>query len=146
MTWPEDFLLHAKDQLGRAYGCKSTFLELAGLIQPFLTIPEILQGREVLFLVDNLAVVYGWENRCIKNDLSASILIRAMHIVAAYLGCIAHVQHLPRMSTEAAQLADRLSRKSTTTDDDLRRIRHATATASQSGTGQDYPELQQLKR
>jgi hypothetical protein len=129
MTWPEEFLLHAKDQLGRAYGCKSTFLELAGLIQPFLTIPEILQGREVLFLVDNLAVVYGWENRCIKNDLSASILIRAMHIVAAYLGCIAHVQHLPRMSTEEAQLADRLSRKSTTTDEDLRRIRHAVSPA-----------------
>jgi hypothetical protein len=114
LTWPQFLLLHAKDQLGRAYGCKSTFLELVGLIQPLLTIPDRLQGREVVFMVDNLAVVYGWANGYIKNDLSASVLIRALHIISAFLGCIVHIQHLPRMSTPAAKLADRLSRRNTT--------------------------------
>jgi hypothetical protein len=94
LTWPQFLLLHAKDQLGRAHGCKSTFLELVGLIQTLLTIPDRLQGREVVFLVDNLAVVYGWANGYIKNDLSASVLLRALHIILAfldtsntYLGC-----------------------------------------------------------
>jgi hypothetical protein len=90
-------------------------LELVGLIQPLLTIPDRLQVcREVVFMVDNLAVVYGWANGYIKNDLSASVLIRALHIISAFWGCIVHLQHLPRMSTPAAKLADRLSRRNTT--------------------------------
>ncbi len=59
LTWPNFLLLHSTDQLGLAYGCKSTFLELVDLMQPLLTIPIRLQGRELLFLMDNIAMVNG---------------------------------------------------------------------------------------
>jgi hypothetical protein len=70
-------------------------------------------------------VVYGWENRSVKNDQSASVLLRALHIISVFLGCTIHVMHLPRMSTPSARLADRLSRRRTTTAFDQRRIRRA---------------------
>jgi len=125
VTWPTFLLLHARDERDKAYGCKSTTLELVGLLLPILTIPHVLQGREVCLHVDNIAAVYGWENRGVKNDTSASVLLRALHIISSYLGCTVHVLHLPRMSTPVARLADRLSRRRTTTYLDKRRIRRA---------------------
>jgi hypothetical protein len=125
VTWPTHLLLHAQDELGKAYGCKSTTLEMIGVMLPLLTVPHLLRGRELCLYVDNIAVVYGWQNRGVKNDLSASVLIRALHIIAAFLGCHVHVLHLPRMSTPNARLADRLSRRQTTTQIDSRRIRQA---------------------
>jgi hypothetical protein len=123
VTWPTHLLLHAQDELGKAYGCKSTTLEMIGVMLPLLTVPHLLRGRELCLYVDNIAVVYGWQNRGVKNDLSASVLIRALHTIAAFLGCHVHVLHLPRMSTPNARLADRLSRRQTTTQIDSRRIR-----------------------
>jgi len=125
VTWPAYLLLKARDEKKRPYGCKSTTLELVGLILPILTVPHLLQGKELCFHVDNLATVYGWENRAVAKDSSASVLIRSLHLIATYLGCIVHVHHLPRMSDTHARLADRLSRKSTTTSRDRARIRHA---------------------
>jgi len=125
ITWPAYFLLKAKDEKKRAYGCKSTTLELIGVLLPILTVPHLLQGREICLHVDNLATVYGWENRAVAKDSSASVLIRALHLIATFLGCIVHVTHLPRMSSPNARLADRLSRKCTTTGRDKAKIRHA---------------------
>jgi hypothetical protein len=56
---------------------------------------------------------------------TASVFVRALHLISTYLGCRVHVLHLPRMSTPDARLADRLSRKHTTTTWDRRRIRGA---------------------
>jgi len=125
VTWPTHLLLHARDELGKAYGCKSTTLEMVGVMLPLLTVPHLLLGRELCLYVDNIAVVYGWQNKGVKNDLSASVLIRALHIIAAFLGCHVHILHLPRMSTPNARLADRLSRRQTTTFIDSRRVRTA---------------------
>ena len=125
VTWPAYLLLKARDEKNRAYGCKSTTLELVGLILPIITVPHLLQGKEVCFHVDNLATVYGWENKGVAKDSSASVMIRSLHLIATYLGCIVHVRHLPRMSDTNARLADRLSRKSTTTGRDRARIRRA---------------------
>jgi len=125
VTWPTHLLLEAKDELDKAYGCKSTTLEMVGIMLPLLTVPHLLQGKEICLHVDNIAVVYGWQNKGVKNDLSATVLIRALHIIAVFLGCKVHVQHLHRMSTPDARLADRLSRQQSTTRDDSRRIRNA---------------------
>ncbi len=56
--------------------------------------------------------VKGWHT-CIY-----SILIRALHLISAYLGCIIYFCYLQRMSTWDAKLADRLSRESTTSTED----------------------------
>jgi hypothetical protein len=113
------------DEKGKAYGCKTATSELVGILLPFLTIPDLLQGRSVRLQVDNSAAVYGWLNKQIKNDTTASILIQALHIILHFLECTTHVEHLPRLSTCAARLADRLSRKSSTTKKDVKTIRKA---------------------
>ena len=125
ITWPSFLLLSARDSIDHAYGCKSPTLEAIALALPFLCCPEKLVGREVLLLTDSEAVVFGWESRKIANDESASIIIRTVHLVAAFLGCWVTVQHLPRVSTPAARLADRLTGKSTTTMADLKSIQFA---------------------
>ena len=125
VTWPEKFLLEARDAKDHAYGCKSPTLEVIALILPFLCCPETLLDKEVLLLTDNEPVVYGWDSLKIANDESASIFIRTLHIISFYLGTRITVQHLPRMSTQSACLADRLTRSSTTGTEEQAAVRMA---------------------
>lgn len=115
LTWPDFFLYSARDSKDHAYGCKTTTLEVIAMILPFLCIPHQLRGTHVLLLTDNLPLVYGWESRHVVHDVSASIFIRAIHMISFYLGTQVDVLHLPRNSTHSARLADALTRKSTTT-------------------------------
>jgi hypothetical protein len=50
----------------------------------------------------------------IKKDEYASIFIRAITLISGYLGSVVHTMHTPRRSTWEAELADNLSRQSTT--------------------------------
>jgi hypothetical protein len=59
-------------------------------------------------------VVFGWEKRVAKGDVEASVLLRALHEIEAFLPCKIYVQHVPRVSNEWASLADALSRESST--------------------------------
>lgn len=114
VSWPDNFLFTDRDSKDHAYGCKSTTLEIIALILPFLCIPQLIAGKNITLLTDNEAVVYGWESRRVNNDVSASIFMRSLHLISFYLGNNISILHLPRMSTPAAELADALSRKSTT--------------------------------
>jgi len=111
LVWPEELLTSRTDCDGKSFGSKSTFLESVGLMLPFLAFPGLLAGRHVCFKVDNIAVVYGWQNGQVKFDRYASEVLRAVHLAASYLGCQLYVQHVPRMSSELAELADELSRR-----------------------------------
>jgi len=53
----------------------------------------------------------------------ATILIRALHLISAYLGTQIHVSHLPRKSTWDALLVDRLSREKSTTSQDKKLLK-----------------------
>jgi hypothetical protein len=77
----------------------------------------------VLFKVDCFGTIFGMWNGSSKGDKIASILIRAAHLIAAYLECTMHVQHLPRMSNWGAEVTDRLSRKATTTVQDRKLVK-----------------------
>jgi hypothetical protein len=111
--WPVSFLLHARDSQDHAYGCKSTTLEAIGLLLPFLCCPSHLANRDIVLFTDNEALVYGWQSRRVRHDVSASIFIRAIHLISAFLNCTVLVRHLPRLSTPTAILADALTRSST---------------------------------
>jgi hypothetical protein len=115
IIWPRVFLLEHRDNSDHAYGCKSSTLEVIGLILPFLCCPQNLINRQVTLYTDNEALVYGWEKRRVPHDNSASIFIRTLHIISAYLGTSVEIRHLPRMSSPSAILTDALTR-STTTD------------------------------
>jgi hypothetical protein len=70
-----------------------------------------------------LGTIYGMMNKAAKGDSSASVFIRAAHLIAAYLECTMHVQHLPRVSDWGAEVTDRLSRSSTMTCQDRKLVR-----------------------
>ena len=122
IRWSSYLLTEAMDSKGCAYGCKSATLEAVGLLLPFVTIPGRLRNKAVRLQVDNISLVYGWVNKHQKNDTSASILIRSIHIIAVMLNCMVEVEHLPRVTSPAAILADNLSRTSTTTAADRRAV------------------------
>jgi len=65
-------------------------------------------------LTDNEALVFGWEKRRVPHDVTASILLRTLHIISAFLGASVEIRHLPRMSTPSAEMADALTRSTTT--------------------------------
>ena len=125
VTWPENLLLHARDSRDHAYGCKSPTLEAVAMILPFLCCPEHLLGKEIRLLTDNESIVFGWESRKLPNDESASIIMRSLHLISHFLGTLVTVQHLPRMSTRSAVLADKLSRQETTGPEELREVQGA---------------------
>ena len=113
--WPES-ILTGQDEKGADFASKMTTLELVGLFLPLLTVPQIIQGRNIVLGVDNVSVVFGWENGSVKGDLTASALIRALHLVACFLECRIFARHVPRLSSPASLLADSLTRASTTRD------------------------------
>jgi hypothetical protein len=124
LTWPPSFLLHARDNSDHAFGCKSTTLEAIAMLLPFLCCPSTLSNRDVVLLTDNEALIYGWSARRVKNDVTASILIRAIHLISSFVGCAVTIRHLPRLSTPLATLADALTRTSSTTPTHLAAIAH----------------------
>jgi hypothetical protein len=123
LFWPSDVIRSHKDNRERNLGTKTTTLEFLGIIIPFLLIPKQVLCRHVIVKVDNSACYYGWLNKNTPNDELASVLIRALHMISAFLECTVHIKHLPRNSNWEAQLVDRLSREETTTEWDRKLLR-----------------------
>jgi len=117
--WPAG-MCNKLDEKGARLGSKSMMLEMVGLLAPLLLIPESLANSHVVLNVDNMGCYFAWVNQGASGDRYASILVRAMVLICAYLSITIHVNHLPRMSSWEARICDRLSRKSTTTDHDRR--------------------------
>jgi hypothetical protein len=117
LLWPKIFL-EKEDRHGAKFGQKTTTLEFIGILLPFLLIPERLAGKYVVVKVDNIACYFAWVNRHSAGEETASIFVRALHLITEWLKCDVHIEHLPRMSNWEAQVADRISRKSSTSKQD----------------------------
>ncbi len=89
-------------------------MEQIGILLPFLLIPEKLANQHIIFRTDNIACVFGHQNRLMKGDESASIFIRTVHLICAYLGSMVHMEHTPRCSDWGSTVADKLSRATAT--------------------------------
>ena len=113
LSWPERLLTSERDEKGVFYGSKSTMLESVGLLLPLLAFPEEVAGRNLIFMIDNIAVLYGWNRGYVKNDRAASEVLKSVTYLAAFLGVKIHVRHVPRMTDSLAQMADELSQKDT---------------------------------
>ena len=118
-VWSKDFLL-AVDTKGIKYGDKSTTLEAIGLLMPMILNPSFFRNQHVVVRIDNLGVVWGVLNKKAKEDSTATVIIRCILLLSAYLECKLHVEHQPRVSDWGSRLADRLSRLSSTSDSDHR--------------------------
>ena len=85
-SWPEQLLTELKDEKGRFFGCKSTTLESVGILLPLLAFPEKVTGRNLIFRIDNIAVMYGWQHRYVKNDGTALEILKSAQYLGAFLG------------------------------------------------------------
>ena len=65
----------------------------------------------MVFMIDNMAVLYGWYKGHVSNDESASEVLKCVHYLSRMLGTTVNVEYVDRVSTEMAKLADELSRK-----------------------------------
>ena len=101
-------------------GSKTTPLEFLGILLPFMVRPELVANKHVVVKVNNINCFYDWINRKTSGGIMALILIRALHVISAYLSCIAHVEHLPRKSSWDATVEDRLLREKTTLKCDVK--------------------------
>jgi len=123
LVWPKNFILLATDEWGVRFGDKTTTLETIGLLLPMILCPHLFKNQHIVMKVDCLGTVFGMKNRAAKGDISASVFIRAVYLIAAYLECVLHVDHLPRISDWGAEVVDRMSRRSTTTRQDDKKLR-----------------------
>jgi hypothetical protein len=112
--WPKKFITEMKDYKGVRFGDKTSTLEQIAILLPFLLIPEKLKNQHIVIRTDNIACVFGHQNRLMKGDECASIFIRCVHLISAFLGSVVHVEHLPRCSNWESSTADSLSRQKTT--------------------------------
>lgn len=121
--WDDLMINTLKDNKGTDIGSKSTTLEMVGLVIPLLLVPEKLVNSHVVFKVDNLGCFFAWENKFVKNDMLASILLKTSLLITSYLGTTVFVRHLPRLLSWEGRLVDRLSRSSTSTRHDMNLVR-----------------------
>ena len=112
--WDKEMITEKKDGKGARYGAKTTTLEMIGLVIPFLMIPEKMMNQNLVFEVDNIGCYFGWENKYVKGDITASILVKSILLMSSFLGSNVFVEHLPRVSNWEASVADNLSRRKTT--------------------------------
>ena len=118
LFWPKGVLKATRDEKNSSLGSKTTTLEFLGIIVPFLVAPDLMVNQNIVVKVDNIGCFFGWLNKHASGDVIASILIKALHLIGAYLSCQIHIEHLPRKSSWDANLVDRLSREKTTTKQD----------------------------
>ena len=111
LSWPEDLLTEQKDEKGCHFGSKSTTLESIGVLLPFLTFPDKIQNKQLVFRVDNTAVLWGWKSGYVNKDDTASEVLKCVRCLAGYLGARVFIEHVGRMSTEMASLADEMFRR-----------------------------------
>jgi hypothetical protein len=112
--WPDSIYWHM-DEKGASLAAKMTTLELIGLFLPLMTILDTVRGKNIVLGVDNVSIVFAWENGSVGGDMYASALIRALSITAAYLECRVFVKHIPRLTLLSTYMADSLTRQSTAT-------------------------------
>jgi hypothetical protein len=70
-----------------------------------------------------MACYYGWDSQYVKNGVTASIIVKCIALLAAYLNCYAHFYHTPRLSNWESTLAERLSRRRNTLPNDRALVR-----------------------
>ena len=86
------------------------------MLLPFLAFPKKVRGRNIVFRIDNMAVLFGWYNGYVKNDKSASEILKSVYYLSGLSGTTVNVEHVDRVSNDMAKLADELSRREQSVD------------------------------
>lgn len=108
--WPTDFISVFSDVNNKAFGCKTTLLEAIGLILPIYHNYRQIHHKHIVCKVDNVAVVWAYWNGRSRSDPYTSLIVSVINHIAVSTPFKLYVEHLPRVSTLPALLADTLSR------------------------------------
>ena len=111
ITWPPVLL-----SLSTAH---STLFEFFNLLLPFAGLKRRLTGFHIILHVDNTACIDIWKNKYCKHSELVSVFVQCLHVLEAALECRIFLEHSPRRSSLETILVDNLSRRSTTSPDDL---------------------------
>ena len=90
------------------------------MLLPFLAFPKKVRGRNIVFRIDNMAVLFGWYNGYVKNDKSASEILKSVYYLSGLSGTTVNVEHVDRVSNDMAKRADELSRREQSVDENTR--------------------------
>ena len=85
LSWPDNLLTGLKDEKGCFFGCKSTTLESIGVLIPLITFPDIVSNKQLVFKIDNAAVMWGWQTGYVRNDETASEVLKCVQYLSLTL-------------------------------------------------------------
>lgn len=108
--WPEKFILQLFDEDGKKFGNKTTFLEAVGVLISIYHNYKLIHNKHVVCMVDNVAVVWAFINGRSRQDPFTSLIVSVINHIAGSTPFKLYVEHLPRVSTLPALIADTLSR------------------------------------
>ena len=111
LTWPGNLITELRDEKGCWFGSKSTTLESVGILMALIAFPDKIRGKQLVFKVDNSAVMWGWQSGYVKNDKTATEILKSIRYLSGCMGTRVFIEHVDRMSNEMASLADELSRR-----------------------------------
>ena len=111
------------DKDDKFLGNKTTTLEFAGILIPFLSCPEKLANQIVVIQVDNIGCHFAWLNGYASGDRMASILVRLLMLISSLISTEVIIVHHPRESSWESRMADRLTRERSTTSQDRMLLR-----------------------
>lgn len=108
--WPKKFISEIRDIQNRAFGNKTTLLETLGVFVPIFHNIDLVINKSVLIFVDNVAVVWAYQNGRSRTDVYTSMFIYILELIANSFNIRIYLTHVPRVSTLPALLADTLTR------------------------------------
>ena len=106
--FPRGFL-NMVDGVGKKCHRKTTTLEAIGMLSTILLAPDLLSGHSVVHVVDNIATCLAWNARRSTDDEWATVLVRAMGHVCAFLNIDLHTEWQIRRTDRYTEVVDNLS-------------------------------------
>ena len=108
--WPKEFIYKLFDDDGKKFGNKTTLLEVIGLLLTLFHNYKLIHNKHIVCKVDNVAVVWAYINGKSRQDPYTSLIVAVLNHIAVSTPFKLYVEHLPRVSTLPALIADTLSR------------------------------------
>ena len=108
--WPEKFIGETFDEEGKFVGCKTTFLELCGILVPLYHNRYKVRNSTVLVWVDNKPSTYAYGKGKSTKDPWATFILEVLALILIHLEIALVVKHCKRRTTRQARLADDLTR------------------------------------
>ena len=107
-SYPFGFLSCVDEKGAKCYN-KTTCLETIGMLSGLMLAPDLLQGRSVVHVMDNIAACLSWDRGRSIDDLWATTIVRATAHVCAALDIDLHTRWQPRRSDHGTIAVDNLS-------------------------------------